>query len=279
MSSNCCPVCFFPVYLIIPGASVYDTSREWEYTCLYSDCINFKVSMPESAVIINSDGQVSDAVDYPSWPLEQQLPVYNSAQTWFTQPYPPQSMHQEFIAVGQAGPGPATAARLEEQEPRCKKTPAKKGGKKDSDLTTREKRYGKWAQTKKFHDLPNLEKPLSELSNSEGSDPMTKITSYANRSIECRHEEAKLVGRVKRPHNPFILYRMAFKGAALMKDLPHYKVSSVVGQSWAMESARVRDQFVELAANERDLHAQAFPDYKFNPHSHRKVEGKELDSE
>ncbi|KAG6355394.1 hypothetical protein INS49_003356 [Diaporthe citri] len=111
--------------------------------------------------------------------------------------------------------------------------------------------------------VPILEKPLSELPNSKGSDPLEEITEYAHRSVERRWKEAEVTGRVKRPLNKFLLYRKAYYSTVSKTDMQ--KASLVIGESWAMEGDELRNYFTGLANTDTMLHKQAFPGYKYTP--------------
>ena len=109
--------------------------------------------------------------------------------------------------------------------------------------------------------------------------------AWVNRSVEDRREEAKKDNFVKRPSNSFILYRSAYadRARAWEKSPNHQKISSLAGESWAMEPPEIRKQFDAWAKIERDNHAKAFPDYKFQPQTgkatNRKRKGRAGDSE
>ncbi|KAI7773952.1 hypothetical protein LA080_009618 [Diaporthe eres] len=209
-----------------------------QFVCLTEACENFKISVPESETFLNVWPPVSDD---PSslYPLQGLEPLAD--QTWIAQPSPQQWTQQESSAVPQSTPASGTtrAEPPKARRPR-KRTPA----------VSKE-------------DFPALEKPLSELPNNEGSDRLAEITNFANRSVEERRLEAEFDGKVKRPLNPYFLYRKAFKGAA--KEPNSSAISCITAQSWAIESEGVRELFAGLGSTERLLHAQAFPDYVYEP--------------
>ena len=109
--------------------------------------------------------------------------------------------------------------------------------------------------------------------------------AWVNRSVEDRREEAKKDNFVKRPSNSFILYRSAYadRARAWEKSPNHQKISSLAGESWAMEPPEIRKQFDAWAKIERDNHAKAFPNYKFQPQTgkaaNRKRKGRAGESE
>ena len=130
-----------------------------------------------------------------------------------------------------------------------------------------------------------LDGPLSELTKDMTNIEIKDTEAWVNRSVEDRREEAKKDNFVKRPSNSFILYRSAYadRARAWEKSPNHQKISSLAGESWAMEPPEIRKQFDAWAKIERDNHAKAFPDYKFQPQSgkvtNRKRKGKTGDSE
>ena len=115
--------------------------------------------------------------------------------------------------------------------------------------------------------------------------PIKDTEAWVNRTVEDRREEAQKDNFVKRPSNSFILYRSAYadRARAWEKSPNHQKISSLAGESWGMEPPEIRKQFDAWAKIERDNHAKAFPDYKFQPQAgkatNRKRKGKPGDSE
>lgn len=259
MSSHFCLSCFFPVYRV-------NSNRIHEvYVCLTEACGKFKVSVPESETAVDCWHHMIGESNYPAQPLEYEsqpgvawrlteqpthgesdypdylpepeylfLPPEN--QAFVAQPCPQQSTQQEPVAVPQF----ATPSRA--KEPTSSKARRKKNAS---------------AEKRKLI----LEKPWSELPIEEGSDPMAEIAKYVNRSLERRQLEAEKDGKVKRSLNAFILYRKAYGGVAKVAGMQSFP--AMAAESWAMESASVRDQFYALANTEKHFHKQAFPDYKY----------------
>ncbi len=130
-----------------------------------------------------------------------------------------------------------------------------------------------------------LSGPLSELTKDMINIQIKDTEAWVNRSVEERREEAKKDNFVKRPSNSFILYRSAYadRARAWEKSPNHQKISSLAGESWALEPPEIRKQFDAWAKIERDNHAKAFPDYKFQPQTgkatNRKRKGRAGDSE
>ncbi|KAI0146566.1 high mobility group box domain-containing protein, partial [Pestalotiopsis sp. NC0098] len=73
--------------------------------------------------------------------------------------------------------------------------------------------------------------------------------------------------KIKRPMNAFMLYRKGWQNRIkeMQSNENHQGVSKVAGDGWALEPDEVRNQFNTWSEIERDMHAQAFPDYKFQP--------------
>ena len=116
-----------------------------------------------------------------------------------------------------------------------------------------------------------LSGPLSELTKDMDHIPIKDTETWVNRSIEDRRQEAKKDNFVKRPSNSFILYRSAYADRArnFQKSANHQVVSSLAGESWAMEPPEIRKQYDIWAKIERENHAKAFPEYKFQPQTNK----------
>ena len=112
-----------------------------------------------------------------------------------------------------------------------------------------------------------LSGPLSELTKDMTHIQVKDTETWVNRSVEERRDEAKKDNFIKRPSNSFILYRSAYadRARAWEKSPNHQKISSLAGESWAMEPPEIRKQYDAWAKVERENHAKAFPDYKFQP--------------
>ena len=143
----------------------------------------------------------------------------------------------------------------------------------------------KAARKKNTVKTKTLSGPLSELTKDMTNIQIKDTEAWVNRSVEERREEAKKDNFVKRPSNSFILYRSAYadRARAWEKSPNHQKISSLAGESWAMEPQEIRKQFDAWAKIERENHAKAFPDYKFQPQTgkaaNRKRKGTTGDSE
>ena len=133
--------------------------------------------------------------------------------------------------------------------------------------------------------IKTLSGPLSELTKDMVDIPIKDTEAHVSRSVEERRKEAEKDRFVKRPSNSFILYRSAYaeRARAFQKSANHQVVSSLAGESWAMEPPEIRKQYDDWAKRERDQHAAAFPEYKFQPQqnkiSGRKRKGRDDDSE
>ena len=129
-----------------------------------------------------------------------------------------------------------------------------------------------------------LSGPLSELTR-DMDIPIKDTEAWVNRSMEERQKEATKDNFVKRPSNSFILYRSAYadRARSFQKSANHQVVSSLAGESWAMEPSEIRKQYDTWAKVERENHARAFPEYKFQPQTNkasaRKRKGRLDDSE
>lgn len=131
-----------------------------------------------------------------------------------------------------------------------------------------------------------LDQPLSILTR-DLKIPLRDMALWVNRSAEARQAEAGKKGsewKPPRPMNSFMLYRSAYTNRIkyLRKENNNQNVSKVAGVSWKMEPEEVRNFYVELAIQDRDNHAEAFPGYKFEPHKSEKrkrPDDKDSDSE
>lgn len=106
--------------------------------------------------------------------------------------------------------------------------------------------------------------------NAVGEDVSIEVLdtlALASRSTADRQSEAQRSGKIKRPYNAFILYRMTYQLLAqrIGETKSHQSVSTLCGDSWASESMDIKLRFQELAQLERQGHMHAFPDYKFQP--------------
>lgn len=137
------------------------------------------------------------------------------------------------------------------------------------------KKKAKKERAKTPKNVPNLDRPMSELTEASQI-PVTDIETYVHRSSEVRQQEVdtgKNPGRVKRPMNAFMLYRKAYQQRAKewASQHNHQVVSRVCGLSWPLEPESVRQQFKAWADLERDNHQKAHPDYKFTPSKPQKA--------
>ena len=112
------------------------------------------------------------------------------------------------------------------------------------------------------------DKALSEAALALPHISVANVAAFASRSVEVRQNEAKSAGKVKRPLNAFMLYRKAYQNVAKTRCTRnnHQQVSSICGESWNhRESSDVVDKFNAWASLEKDMHEQAFPNYKYDP--------------
>lgn len=113
-----------------------------------------------------------------------------------------------------------------------------------------------------------LKGPLSELTADFIAVPVRDMEAFVNRPLPARLEEArKKNGYISRPMNSFMLYRSAYqeRTKAFCNETNHQAVSTIVGESWAIEPESVKAKYNRLAVTERDNHQAAHPDYKFRP--------------
>ncbi|KAI3046385.1 transcriptional regulator family: HMG [Aspergillus niger] len=115
--------------------------------------------------------------------------------------------------------------------------------------------------------------PLSELANGTPHIPVRDMCAWVDRPVESRHQEAlQRHGRIPRPMNSFMLYRLAYSDRAkywLAHD-DHQAISILTGRSWKMEPPHIRKQHKTLAVMEKQKHAEAHPEYRFSPSNKKK---------
>ncbi|KAK6220993.1 hypothetical protein LQW54_001565 [Pestalotiopsis sp. IQ-011] len=128
---------------------------------------------------------------------------------------------------------------------------------------------------------PTVLEPLTVLLAHLDPKKDADIEAYVNRSIETRLREVGDArggkgNKIKRPMNAFMLYRKGWQNRIkeMQSNENHQGVSKVAGDGWALEPDEVRNQFNTWSEIERDMHAQAFPDYKFQPKKTDKPENK-----
>ncbi|KAL5625086.1 hypothetical protein BROUX41_005146 [Berkeleyomyces rouxiae] len=73
--------------------------------------------------------------------------------------------------------------------------------------------------------------------------------------------------KVPRPRNAFILYRQRHQAdiAAQNPGLSNPELSKIIGGLWKDESEEVRDQWKNLAEEEKLRHQRQYPDYRYQP--------------
>ncbi|KAJ3453490.1 hypothetical protein MRS44_017737 [Fusarium solani] len=98
---------------------------------------------------------------------------------------------------------------------------------------------------------------LSFLGASDKS--MQNIEKYVQRNSIERRSEAR-DGKIKRPLNAFMLYRMAFRDVAerlyITKD--QQRVSKICGESWLQETKELRTWFRLQALTEKENYRKAW---------------------
>ncbi|KAH8197532.1 hypothetical protein TruAng_008315 [Truncatella angustata] len=163
------------------------------------------------------------------------------------------SPHPSSASTTRSGRTTGTSDPLRPRPARVQKAPASKS-----------KRRRNQARTTP----PTVVQPLSELLAYMDPSKDKHIGEYVNRSLEERIQEATAAdGRIKRPMNAFMLYRKGWQNRIkeMQSNENHQGVSRVAGDGWALEPEHIRNQFNKWSEVERDMHAQAFPNYKFKP--------------
>ena len=111
--------------------------------------------------------------------------------------------------------------------------------------------------------------PFTELDASVwGEIALKEVDKRAEWSREERKSQAtKKDGRISRPMNAFMLYRSAWadRCKAFFDVTNHQLVSKIMGASWAMESANVKEHWTKLSGKESDNHKVHLPNYRYQP--------------
>lgn len=138
----------------------------------------------------------------------------------------------------------------------------------------RDRKRNKRRSDAEIQSRPYISKALSAAADKWSSVNITTAESFAKRPVETRQSEAAAVGKVKRPLNAFMLYRMAYHHVAKAEYGRNNsaQVSVLCGVSWkTLEPKCVIVHFEQLASKERQLHEAAFPNYRLQRRPNRKV--------
>ena len=187
-------------------------------------------------------------------------PAYRAPPRYYTPTPEPYPRPQQMLTRS----GRSLGSRPEETRSSRRTTSPRKRAPK--------KRAGKGAKNG-----PILDQPLSVLTK-DYTVPVKDMHAWVNRSAEQRKKEAdKKNGYISRPMNSFMMYRSAFADRCkkFCSENNHQVVSQVTGASWPMEPEHVRKEYEQLAIMERDNHAVAHPEYKFQPNKAGKKRGRE----
>lgn len=113
-----------------------------------------------------------------------------------------------------------------------------------------------------------LDVPFTLIDHDWGNIPLKQVDKRATWSKEERKKQAtKKDGHISRPMNAFLLYRSAWadRCKSYFGLSNHQYVSQILGASWSMESAAVKDQWKALSTLESDNHKVHLPDYRYQP--------------
>ncbi|RDA85139.1 hypothetical protein CP532_1566 [Ophiocordyceps camponoti-leonardi (nom. inval.)] len=127
-----------------------------------------------------------------------------------------------------------------------------------------------------------LDKPLSQHMKDKGDTEIFDVTAHVHR--ETRKSEVAEGGKVKRPLNAFLLYRkhviVFIKKTFLAEENKNNQqvVSRICGDSWKMETDEIKAKFKRLAQEEKKMHGEAFPGYKYTPKTGKKPDNEADDT-
>ncbi|RDH26458.1 hypothetical protein BDQ94DRAFT_177777 [Aspergillus welwitschiae] len=136
--------------------------------------------------------------------------------------------------------------------------------------TTRNDRDEHTAIIRQDLDLPCQ---LSALTNGMQHIPVRDMYAWVHRPVETRRQEAlQRHGRISRPMNSFMLYRLAYSDQAkhLLAQNDHQAISILTGRSGKTKTSHIRKQYKTLAVTEKHKHAGAHPGYQFSPSTKKK---------
>ncbi|KAF2433953.1 hypothetical protein EJ08DRAFT_19327 [Tothia fuscella] len=79
--------------------------------------------------------------------------------------------------------------------------------------------------------------------------------------------------KIPRPRNAFILYRQRHQQNIIAQHpgLPNPEISKIAGELWRAEPDEVKNEWKSLAEEEKNRHAQQYPDYRFQPRHKNKT--------
>lgn len=110
--------------------------------------------------------------------------------------------------------------------------------------------------------------PFTLLDYDWGDVPLKAVNERAKWSEEKRRvQSTKKNGGLGRPMNNFMLYRAAWADRCkhYFKITNHQKVSKILGHSWRLESAALKEEWSNLAKGESENHKTHLPEYKYQP--------------
>jgi hypothetical protein len=131
---------------------------------------------------------------------------------------------------------------------------------------------GKISRKDKRIQFPDLVEPLSEWAKNNGIQPKD-VHAFATRDINKRVAQAARSGYVKRNLNVFFLYKRAYGTVAQAWMKIHHPslaqtqppLVTLVGESWAKESAEFKRSYTIYSDLEKEGLRNAFPHYKYKP--------------
>ncbi|KAL7924954.1 hypothetical protein ACQKWADRAFT_238239 [Trichoderma austrokoningii] len=181
--------------------------------------------------------------------------------------YMPEGSPYDFPSMGEAYHAQSTVKTLKMADPE-----------EEAYRPSKARKAARKTKTPKRADhLTFLSKVLSEVSSMSPSIVLKNAELFATRATEVRLAEADKAGKIKRPLNAFMLYRKFYQDVAktCCTKNNHQQVSTVCGESWKREQKHLKNEFARLAAEERRMHVEAFPSYKYDPLHSKKRDDKD----
>ncbi|KAI0700414.1 hypothetical protein BC835DRAFT_1304090 [Cytidiella melzeri] len=102
--------------------------------------------------------------------------------------------------------------------------------------------------------------PAVGTSSDEGVD--VEAAAFVPRSSHSRRRKE---GHIPRPPNAFMLFRSHLWAERKIPERDHRQISRIAGNVWNKMSPEQKGPFQERAVQEKERHAQLYPDYKYAP--------------
>ncbi|KAJ1660094.1 Transcription factor SOX-13 [Dispira simplex] len=131
------------------------------------------------------------------------------------------------------------------------------------------------------HNSPNLLATTTPTTQTTAADtPSTSVAGPVRRNSTAsrtRNRSRSESGHIKRPLNPFMIYRQEkqqeFAHKYAGRGIPIGEVSKLIGSMWRKESKATQQQYYDRAEQLKQEHKARYPDYKYNPRKSKQAIG------